>query len=374
MQNYNLTYITTDSIQEGVGSSQIVPLLKLLSEAQLKVNLISYEKRLPPSDLIDEFSILGINWDFKNFNSTSFLDPIKRYRELIGSIPKTELIHGRSDIPTLAGINSKIAPVLWDVRSLWADQRKFIEKNRLRKAAASVFRLAEKKSATGASGLSTLTKRVVPILDLRYPSLTQIREVIPTCTDLNLFSPSTKGNSIQGLYSGTYNNYYDLELSKKFIDALRSLAPLSITWARPEESPHSKLDGGEDSIISVSQNEMATVIPNFNFGLSICKSYAGISLAAAVPTKIGEFLACGVPVVVNSGLGDCDDYIEQRGVGIVLNDIDSIESQALKFMTLLTSNQTAKKCRAVAEELFDIRRGAEKYLSLYNRILNGKIN
>ena len=375
MQNYDLTYITTDSIQEGVGSSQIIPLLKILSEAQLKVSLISYEKKAPPTNLIDELSHQGINWQIKDCKASSILDPFKRYRELMNSIPKSQVIHGRSDIPTLAGINSKIAPVLWDVRSLWADQRKFIEENRLRKTAASVFRLVEARSATGAAGLSTLTKRVVPILDERYPNLTQIREVIPTCTDLNLFIPRTyKGSSIQGLYSGTYNNFYDLELSKRFIDVLRSLAPLSITWARPEESSHSKLDGGEDSIISVSQNYMAGLIPNFDFGISICKSNAGVSLAAAVPTKIGEFLACGVPVVVNRGLGDCDDYIEQRGVGVVLNEVDTIESQALKFMALLTDSETAKRCRAVAEEFFDIRKGAEKYLSLYDRILQGTVN
>ena len=39
--DFDLTYVTVDSLSEGVGSSQIVPLMKLLGKAGLSINLIS---------------------------------------------------------------------------------------------------------------------------------------------------------------------------------------------------------------------------------------------------------------------------------------------------------------------------------------------
>lgn len=46
-ENYDLTYVTIDSLTEGVGSSQIIPLISRLSKNDLKINLISYENPNP---------------------------------------------------------------------------------------------------------------------------------------------------------------------------------------------------------------------------------------------------------------------------------------------------------------------------------------
>ena len=67
--NYNLTYVTIDSLSEGVGSSQITPLISRLSKSGLKINLISYEKSNPSSELVNYFKSIGVEWDFRNFGS-----------------------------------------------------------------------------------------------------------------------------------------------------------------------------------------------------------------------------------------------------------------------------------------------------------------
>ena len=63
MDNYNLAYITIDSLSEGVGSSQITPLISRLSKAGLKINLIGYEKSKPNSELIEYFRSIGVAWN-----------------------------------------------------------------------------------------------------------------------------------------------------------------------------------------------------------------------------------------------------------------------------------------------------------------------
>ena len=59
-ESFDLAYITIDSLSEGVGSSQIIPLISRLSKSGLKINLISYEKTNPSSELVAYFQSIGI--------------------------------------------------------------------------------------------------------------------------------------------------------------------------------------------------------------------------------------------------------------------------------------------------------------------------
>ena len=60
MEKFDISYLTTDSLEEGVGSSQILPLVVKLAERGLKVNLLTFEKanpRLETQDLLKKFGI-----------------------------------------------------------------------------------------------------------------------------------------------------------------------------------------------------------------------------------------------------------------------------------------------------------------------------
>ena len=121
--HYDLTYVTIDSLSEGVGSSQITPLMSRLSKSGLKINLISYEKSNPGTHLADYFESIGVVWDPRSFGTSGAMRGVGRLNSLRSAIHKTSLIHARSDIPAVSAITSHQAPVLWDVRSLWADQK-----------------------------------------------------------------------------------------------------------------------------------------------------------------------------------------------------------------------------------------------------------
>ena len=62
MSDFDLTYVTIDSVSEGVGSSQIIPLIQRLSQNGLKVQLISYEKTHPESNFEQTLEELGVDW------------------------------------------------------------------------------------------------------------------------------------------------------------------------------------------------------------------------------------------------------------------------------------------------------------------------
>ena len=367
---FDLTYITIDSLTEGVGSSQIRPLISRLSEFGLKINLISFEKSQPKIEIIDYFKGLEVDWNFREFKSSGFINGITRIDELRREIPETALIHARSDIPAISGIASHQAPVLWDVRSLWADQKVMIQRSRLNKLNYAFYRTFESIAAAASVGMSTLTYAVVPILEERHRKLPTKRTVVPTAVDLNHFKlVEIFPSSYMALFSGTYNDYYDLPLSAAFMKEFKTKVGVDIHWARPPESSKPRINVGEDKIFPSVQLEMASLIPNYSFGVSICKLDAGPSLTAAMPTKIAEFLACGRPVVVNRGLGDMDQFIEEFDAGVILDgSLVNLKESVNRMLNLLADPLTPIRCRALAEKYFDMDRGAAKYLTLYNEL------
>jgi hypothetical protein len=367
---YDISYVTVDSLTEGVGSSQIVPLMKQIASAGLSINLISFEKERTPHSIESELESAGITWNRREFGSHGAISGFSRLLEISREIPKTRLIHARSDIPAIAAVMSRRAPILWDVRSLWAEQKAFIEQAPFKKRFLRAYGLLEGIASFNATAMSTLTKAIVPILEERHRVLPKIRTVVPTAVNLELFKFSQRINTPnKGLYSGTYNNYYDLSLSKLFIKEIQKLAPTEIHWARPRESLTNSLDAGETQIFESTQVKMAEIISSYNFGISVCKMDAGPSLKAAMPTKIAEFLACGRPIVVNRGLGDFDEYLSEFNAGVILDGTsENTKEQAQALMNLLSDPETPYRCRELAEKYFDIKEGAKKYMDIYEKL------
>ena len=370
--SFDLAYVTIDSLSEGVGSSQITPLISRLSKSGMKINLISYEKTNPTSEQLAYFKSIGVEWNFRDFGANGLMGGVGRLNSLRQEIPKTNLVHARSDIPAVSAIASRQAPVLWDVRSLWADQKVMIQKSLVNKSLYGIYRGLESIAARKSMGMSTLTSAVVPILEQRHKRLPQLRAVVPTAVDLDYFRLSTiMPSKAQALFSGTYNEYYDLNLSGLFMEEIRKHIEVETHWARPAESNKSQIGVGESKVFPSSQTGMSKLIPHYSFGVSICKIDAGPSLTAAMPTKIGEFLACGRPIVVNKGLGDMDQFLEEFNAGVILDGtISNLVESASKLASLLSDSETPYRCRALAEKYFSMDIGASKYLNLYSQILS----
>lgn len=371
---FDLTYVTIDSLSEGVGSSQITPLISRLSKSGLKINLITYEKSNPSSELVDYFESIGVEWNWRPFGSNGLKGGAMRLNDLRQEIPRTNLIHARSDIPAVSAITSGQAPVLWDVRSLWADQKVMIQKSLVNKTLYGIYRGLESVAASRSVGMSTLTSAVIPILEQRHKRLPLLRTVVPTAVDLSCFKLNpTMPSKARALFSGTYNEYYDLSLSGLFMEEFRKHMEVETHWARPKESSKSGIGVGESKIFPSSQAGMAALIPEYSFGVSVCKLDAGPSLSAAMPTKIAEFLASGRPIVVNKGLGDMDQFIEEFHAGVILDGTPTnLVESATKLAALLEDSDTPHRCRAMAEKYFSMDIGADKYLNLYSQILNLK--
>jgi glycosyltransferase involved in cell wall biosynthesis len=363
-------YLTIDSIQEGVGYSQVVPILTKLCEFGLRIQLVSFEKSEPSDEFLSAIREKGIDWKPLDFGSPGFVGGIYRLIRLCRYAPSSKLLHARSDIPAAAAVFSRKAPVLWDSRSLWSDQRAFTATNKVWKVLIFGSRIFESIAANHSEALSTLTKAVVPVLTKRHRKIPLNQVVVPTSVDLENFRfDDCFPGDIRILYSGTYNEYYDLELSRMFTRSFERFLPVQIHWAKPSESKIRELNVGESEIFTITQPEMANLIPDYSFGISICRSDAGMSLKAAMPTKIAEFLACGRPVVINKGLGDYETLIEEYAAGVVLDGSEEdLENKVELMIKLLKDPETPTRCRKLAEQHLSLNSAASRYMSVYKKM------
>lgn len=370
-QEFDITYLSVDSIQEGVGSSQIIPLILGLAARGKHVCLVTFEKKKPSVALVEMFSNAGVVWIAKDFGRTGPIGGLIRLNTLRRSIPSSLVLHGRSDIATVAAILSGIkAPVLWDVRSLWSDQRLLIGTAGWNRFSAKAARILENLAARKSSGMTTLTAAVVPILEQRHKRIPAIRKVIPTCVQTSKFLPSQMPTGqIICLLSGTFNNYYDIDRIKRVLEEIRKSVNLKVIWARAGESPSGRLGVGEDVIMSAKYSEMPKLVRESHFGIAICKQGNQDSLAAAVPTKIAEFLASGRPVIVSKGIGDLDQLLPSTHTGVIIDESDTLQNVAQQICDLVNDSKTPERCRELAIQHFDMETSIDRYIEIYDRML-----
>lgn len=375
-KKFDLTYITSDSLSEGVGRSQITPLLIKLADKGLSIHLISIEKNFPAEDLRQSISQSGITWSALDFGKNGFLGGFHRVIKLKNAIGETKLIHARSDIPALASVSRHSAPVIWDARALWFDQRIAMTRNLLYKFIYRELRIIERYLFKYSTAISTLTEAAITTLEVRYKSKANLTAVIPTSVDLDKFSFSPIfPERLSVLYSGTYNSFYDLRVSGAFVSALKTICEIEVHWARPRESSTEQLGVGETQIISVESSQLPDLIKQYSFGDSICRQDAGISLTASMPTKIAEFLASGRPVVINKGLGDYEKYLRDYRAGVIIDSADSnMLEKATEMLELLKDPDTPGRCRKLAEEHFSLDKAVENYLQLYRLLVPTLLN
>ena len=369
---FDVSYLSVDSIQEGVGSSQIIPLVKALARLEMKISLTTFEKHEPPESLRLEIAKAGIAWNVLRFGKPGAFYGLFRLCKLFFSMPNAEIIHARSDIPAVAAaLRFPKNKILWDVRSLWADQRQIIDSKGWNNFTTFVAKKLEIIAASRSLAIVTLTWAVIPVLERRHKKLPMIRDVIPTAAQLDKFVVEPFcAKSITCLLSGTFNNFYDLKAMQRVISELRLITPIDVVWARPSECTTNNLNVGEDSIISALHNEMPKLIRDAHFGLVICKDENSTVLTAVMPTKVAEFLASGRPVLVSKGIGDLDSLIESRGVGILLDLNADISPSLLRFIDLLNDPAVHIRCRKVAEEIFDMIPAIDKYCMIYKKMVN----
>lgn len=127
------------------------------------------------------------------------------------------------------------------------------------------------------------------------------------------------------VYVGSFGGWYPTDKIMDFYEAAKRFIPSSFAMVLTKTTIDIK---GELLKRGYSEEDMIVTpvnpadIPSYVCAADVALSFrhAGYSAKAASPTKIAEYLACGVPVISNKGIGDVDDLITRNGVGALLDD------------------------------------------------------
>lgn len=115
--------------------------------------------------------------------------------------------------------------------------------------------------------------------------------------------------------------------------------------------------------------EMPYYMSSADCGIFFINPYKKIGSS---PIKLGEFLASGVPVLINRGIGDSEELVSSTGTGTVVSGFKEKDfSSALEeISSLFLQPGLREKCRATAIERLSLDSGVQAYSEIYGNILN----
>ncbi|MDO9376790.1 MAG: glycosyltransferase, partial [Ferruginibacter sp.] len=96
------------------------------------------------------------------------------------------------------------------------------------------------------------------------------------------------------------------------------------------------------------------------------------SKLSSSPTKHGEIMAMGIPVITNSGVGDVKEIVEKYEAGYVVDDFTTAALE--NVIRQIIKNEPVKKehIRNGAKEFYSLDLALERYQSVYEKIFNRK--
>jgi glycosyltransferase involved in cell wall biosynthesis len=390
-------YITRNGMLEPLGQSQVLAYLRGISKSY-QVSLISFEK---PEDAADraacervrqDCDVHGIRWLPQRFHyRPKLIAPAWSMLVFLFLCLRevrrgnADVIHARSYIPAaVALLVYKLTgtPFIFDMRALWPEE--LITAGRLKRGSwmhkAMVW--VERSCLKNAAAVVSLTHAAVEYLRAEYPAelAEQNLVVIPTCADLDRFVPVKAVRQERPIYScvGTVlSGWFHLDWLAVFFQELARREPDAqfevITRDDPNEV-RQKLagDDGFQSRLTVRGLPSAEVHLAVQAHSASAMFFAqGLSKLGSSPTRMGEILGCGLPVIANSGVGDVARIIERYRVGVLVSEgTQAAMRVALDELAVLQQDpELAQRCRTAAEEVFSLQSGTQAYQALYQKIL-----
>lgn len=381
---------------EPLGQAQVLAYLEQLV-TDVRIHLLSFEKKRDWFDKEHRNTIrtrieqAGIIWHPLRYHKTPTVAAtsydIARAVLLalwLHARNRFKLIHARSYVSATVALVLKQmtgAKFLFDMRGFWADERIDGE---LWSRGSWLYRVTkhlERYLLRNADHVVTLTSKANEEIT-RFPYLRGCEppmSVIPTCADLDLFSfqsepakdPFTFGHVGS---TGTWYLFGETLAFFKALEAQRSDARFLIVTRDPHDRIRAlaRRQGIADEkleIIAASHSDVPKYLARMHAAAAIIRPV--YSKMASAPTKLAEYLGCGVPCVGNRGVGDMEEILEGQRVGVVLTDFSPAdhESAAKRLLALVAEPEVRVRCANTAQRYFSLKDGARAYLEIYKRLL-----
>ena len=271
------------------------------------------------------------------------------------------------------------------MRGFWADER--VDAG-LWSAGGRLYRIAkwfERCFLLNADCVVSLTQaavdemRTFPYLQGHMPHY----EVITTCADLELFRPGqvdpashSEDQPFTLGYVGSVVGWYLFDETLRCFQLLRERLPnarLHILNRGGHDFIQERMAalGVDPAAVLVEEADHAGVArAMFQMDAGIFFIKPVYSKMASAPTKLGEFLGCGIPCLGNRGVGDMAEQLENEQVGVAMEQFDaSTMRDAIDRLLKLTQVPNIHdRCREVASQYFSLEKGVRAYEQIYREL------
>jgi len=349
-------YICYYTVTEPLVQTQVLPYLVELTGRGLDVTLLSFEPREISRQELDhsakEIASHGIRWHHLRYHRRPSLIATL-YDVVVGTLTAAciclrlniRIVHARSHVAAAIGLSLKRIlgiRLIFDMRGLLADEyadaghwSKNSIKYRLTKRLETAF-------LNQADQVVVLTRRIQEELASTLPGFRKrlsTTMVIPCCIDPDRFAAQAPGReslrAARGwsdrkviVYAGKLGGWY---MTREMIDFFAAARAVDIrfffqvlTQGDPQFVESSLLESGvphqDFDVRYVSSAGMPDVLAACDAGISFIRPC--YSKLASSPTKVGEYLGVGLPVITTAAIGDCDAIFSDPRLGVVISAFD----------------------------------------------------
>lgn len=341
-------YVVYWGATEPIGRSGTVPTVcRLAREQNEDVYLVTFDK---PEDIAVEarrkdveqtLLAAGVRWTDliyhrRPVNLSSFYDIARGVRHCVEIVRREgiDVIHGRT-MPgaTIASVVSRLTGVPHVVHpdGFWPEER--VDDGIWREDSIQVFasRRMHWDAYRHADGIIVLSERAVdrvmsdPIVKRRNVPI----RALHTSVEVERFGPKVErrsGAPFHLMYLGSCGGRYRSPELFRFFARARARDP-EIRISVVSRTERARIDGwmrdaglgpNDVSVRSAETHEVPGLLAEADAGVFFLDE--GLSNFATSSTKVGEYLAGGLPVLVTQGCGDQDLLLQRTRTGVVLGD------------------------------------------------------
>ena len=402
----NILYLSYDGMTDPLGQSQVLPYLCGLSQKGYRFTLISCEKperfhahqhtiqaicekyHIDWKPMVYHKSppILSTVWDVY----TMYQNAKKEHHE-----KQFKGVHCRGYISALVGLSLKTnfqIPFLFDMRGFWADEKRdagaWKKGSWMYDRVYNYFKTKEKAFIQESSHIISLTHRGKKEMLSWSPSVSESKiSVIPCCVETQHFDATPiPSDTIQAFrtslgiapqtflwcYLGSIGTWYMLdEMMDFFVVWIQKNPESKLLFITHDE--HARIEkaatqrGIANRILyqGASRQELPLWIAACQASLFFIRST--YSKMSSSPTKQGELMAMGIPIVCNAGVGDTDKIVLDYQSGVLVDAFDP-QTYEKAIENFKNTSFDASSIRKGAQDYFELEKGVASYLEIYKNI------
>jgi glycosyltransferase involved in cell wall biosynthesis len=385
-----------------LGQAQVIPYMRGLVAKGHQITILSFEKQEAydriHKQIENYLNTYGIAWVPLRYHAnppvvSTLFDLWRMWKQAIQLHRNSEfnIVHCRSYLAALIGLKIKRrygVKFIFDMRGFWADERAEGKLWNLKKPLYRTIYNFFKRKELEFLNIADYTVSLTEQAKLEIASWKEVNDharvkVIPCCVDTDHFIPSddkiedlrtelglTSDNFVL-TYLGSIGTWYMLDEMLTFFKVLKSHYPgakfLFLSNEMPTVIMEKASSHGIDLIDIIVRSAPRKDVPRYLqiSNLSIFFILPSYSKKASSPTKLGELLSLGIPVICNSGIGDVDSIINKGNCGILIEEFtdEAYEEAILEYKSTHFEN-----LRQAAIDKFSLVKGVEAYEEVYQSL------